>query len=72
MSFPVFHVVPAHDGWRVDREGEGSGAELFATREEALEAARAQAATCRPCMVRVHQPGGTVEAELEFLEPAPG
>lgn len=72
MSCPVFHVVPAHDGWRVDEEGRGAGAELYPTREEALQAARTRAATCRPCKVRIHQHGGTVEAELEFLEPVPG
>lgn len=72
MSDPaVFHVVPSGEVWAIKRRGDSDAARLAATREQAIEQARAFAAREAPARIVLHRDDGTIESQTNVDAPAP-
>jgi poly(hydroxyalkanoate) granule-associated protein len=62
----VYTVAAREEGWAVERRGAERAMSLHATKEEALEAARALAAANRPSELVVHRKDGTVQDTVVY------
>lgn len=62
----VYSVVAREDGWAVERKGAERAVSLHATKDEALEAARAVAANHRPSELVVHRKDGSVQDTVAY------
>lgn len=62
----VFFVRATHDGgWTLSEDGDAQP-QCFGTKSAAVEAGKALAQGYGPAQLRVHDAGGTVEAELDY------
>lgn len=68
MTRNVYHVVPAHEGWRIDQEGVGADPLTHASKDDAIRIARERARLNEPSRVVVHRQGGGVETDANFGE----
>lgn len=62
----VYRVVAHPEGWAVDREGGKAPVGTYATKDEALEQARAMARENQPSRLDVYKKDGTLQETLEF------
>lgn len=62
----VYSVAAREDGWAVERKGAERAVSLHATKDEALEAARALAGGSRPSELVVHRKDGTVQDTVVY------
>ncbi|HEX8904825.1 MAG TPA: phasin family protein [Longimicrobiaceae bacterium] len=62
----VYTVVAREEGWAVEKKGADRAVSLHATKEEALEAARALAGNNRPSELVVHRKDGTVQDTVVY------
>jgi poly(hydroxyalkanoate) granule-associated protein len=62
----VYSVVAREDGWAVERKGAERAVSVHATKDEALERARALAAEHRPSELVVHRKDGTVQDTVSY------
>jgi hypothetical protein len=63
---PTFNVVPREDGWAVQLAGANRATSVHATKEEAVERARALAADRAPSQLVVHKKDGTVQDTITY------
>ena len=63
---PVFSVLSREDGWAVTLAGEAEARGVYATKDEALEAARALAGANAPSQLVVHRKDGSVQDTLSY------
>ena len=63
---PTLEVVPREDGWAVQVAGASRATSVHATKEEAVERARALAADRAPSRLVVHKKDGTVQDEISY------
>jgi hypothetical protein len=63
---PVFSVLSREDGWAVTLGGEAEARAVYATKDEALEAARALAGANAPSQLVIHRKDGSVQDTLSY------
>lgn len=66
----VFHLAPnsGAEGWKVEAEGAEAPVGVFATKDEALSAAREIARKAEPSRVVVHRLDGTIQSRFAYGE----
>jgi poly(hydroxyalkanoate) granule-associated protein len=62
----VYSVVAREEGWAIEKRGSERAVSVHATKEEALDRARALAGDHRPCELVVHRKDGTVQDTLVY------
>jgi hypothetical protein len=62
----ILEVIPREDGWAVRVAGASRATSVHATKEEAVERARALAADRAPSRLVVHRKDGTVQDEVSY------
>lgn len=62
----VYSVVAREEGWAVEKQGAERAVSVHATKDEALEAARALAGNHRPAELVVHRKDGTVQDTVVY------
>ncbi|HEX6746456.1 MAG TPA: phasin family protein [Longimicrobium sp.] len=62
----VYSVVAREEGWAVEKKGAERAVSVHATKDEALEAARALAGNHRPAELVVHRKDGTVQDTVVY------
>jgi poly(hydroxyalkanoate) granule-associated protein len=62
----VYSVVAREEGWAIEKKGAERAVSVHATKDEALERARALAAEHRPSELVVHRKDGTVQDTLVY------
>ncbi len=75
MTRTVYDVTPHGQGWQVKRRGADRASSAHATKEEAVQAARALALANKPSQVVVHTKDGKIEFEWTYEKdpfPPPG
>lgn len=65
-SVAVYSVVAREDGWAVQKAGQERAVSVHATKDEALEHARAVAAEHRPSELVVHRKDGSVQDTVSY------
>ena len=65
MGFGTVHTVRSEDGWRTILEGAAPLAGVYQTREEAVEAGRAQAQSLQTEHL-IHSEDGTIVERLSY------
>jgi Uncharacterized protein conserved in bacteria (DUF2188)/Phasin protein len=63
---PTLEVIPREDGWAVQVAGASRATSVHATKEEAVERARALAADRAPSQLVVHKKDGTVQDTITY------
>jgi Uncharacterized protein conserved in bacteria (DUF2188)/Phasin protein len=63
---PTFNVLPREDGWAVQVAGASRATSVHATKEEAVERARALAADRAPSRLVVHKKDGSVQDTVSY------
>ena len=63
---PTFSVIPREDGWAVQVVGASRATSVHATKEEAVERARALAAERAPSRLVVHKKDGSVQDTVSY------
>jgi len=66
VSRAQFHVVPAGDQWRIERDG--LTVSEHPTQEEAIQQAREQAQASKPSQLLVHGRDGRIEDESTYQD----
>lgn len=62
----TYHVTPHDSGWQIAGEGAARATSVHATKQEAVDAARALAKSQTPCRLVVHKMDGTVQAHFTY------
>jgi poly(hydroxyalkanoate) granule-associated protein len=62
----VYAVVAREEGWAVEQQGADTAVSVHATRDQALESARALAGEHRPAELVVHRKDGTVQDTMVY------
>ena len=62
----VYSVVAREEGWAIEKQGAERAVSLHATKEEALDRARALAGEHRPSELVVHRKDGTVQDTVVY------
>jgi len=62
----VYSVVAREEGWAVEKQGAERAVSLHATKDEALDAARAVAADHKPSELVIHRKDGSVQDTVVY------
>jgi hypothetical protein len=62
----VYSVVAREDGWAVEKQGAERAVSLHATKDEALDAARAVVANHKPSELVIHRKDGSVQDTVVY------